>query len=112
MTKDAGFAPYAEDWAQRAGYASLLLDYRFFVASDGLPRDLVVLQKQAEDYQAVVKWARQNPEKFVTDKAVLYGNALSGLSVAKLVIEDAELGFAGAIFQSPLLDGMFIILRL
>ena len=96
-------AVFGEHWASEAGYAALVLDYRGFGESDGEPRNLVSLKKQKEDYEAVLKWARHQPETFRMDKIVLMGSALSSLVVAKLLVEDS--GLAGGMVHGPVLDG-------
>ncbi|KAF9269271.1 alpha/beta-hydrolase [Marasmius fiardii PR-910] len=103
VIKEAGLAPFGERWANDAGYASLIFDYRYFGKSGGEPRNLVDLKKQLEDYQSVIRWARQRPELFVNNKIVVMGSALSGLSVASLVLHDN--GLAGGMAHSPMLDG-------
>lgn len=90
-------------WATDAGYASLIFDYRGFGDSGGEPRSLVSLEKQYEDYLAVINWARTKSEMFHSDKIVVMGSATSGLSVARLVVEES--GLAGGMGHSPLLDG-------
>ena len=94
---------FGEHWARDAGYASLILDYRGFGDSDGRPRNVVVLKKELQDYNAVIEWARAKPDVFRTDKIVVMGSAMSGLLVSYLVNHDA--GLAGGIAHSPLLDG-------
>ncbi|EJC99630.1 alpha/beta-hydrolase [Fomitiporia mediterranea MF3/22] len=102
VVKAAGFQPFGERWAE-AGYASLILDFRFFGDSDGEPRNLAVIKKQVEDYRSVLQWARQHPELFNLDKIVVMGSASSGLVMATLAIE--EPGLAGAMGHCPLMDG-------
>ncbi|KAH8115213.1 alpha/beta-hydrolase [Phellopilus nigrolimitatus] len=102
VLKSAGYAAFGERWAADAGYASLILDYRYFGNSDGEPRNLVVLKKQLDDYCAVINWARQHSELFRTDKIVVMGSALSGLTVATLVVQDS--GLVGGMAHCPLLD--------
>ncbi|KAJ6517531.1 alpha/beta-hydrolase [Mycena vitilis] len=103
VIKDAGLAAFGRRWAVDAQYASLILDYRGFGASDGKPRDFVSLVKQREDYEAVIAWARQRPELFLNNKIVLMGSALSGLVVSQLALDDH--GLAGVMAHSPTLDG-------
>lgn len=103
VIKDAGYAAFGERWAEEAGFASLIFDYRYFGDSGGEPRNLVSLDKQIEDYRSVIKWARQRPEEFLNDKVVVMGSAMSGLSVGTLVLEDSAL--AGGMAHSPVLDG-------
>ncbi|KAJ8488729.1 hypothetical protein ONZ45_g13855 [Pleurotus djamor] len=103
VIKEAGLAIFGERWAIDAGYASLIFDYRGFGDSDGEPRNLVSLEQQLQDYKTVLKWARERPESFRNDKIVVMGSALSGLSVAQLLLEDT--GLAGGMAHSPMLDG-------
>lgn len=63
----------------------------------------MTLDRQQEDYEAVLRWVRARPDLFRDDKIVVMGSALSGLTVAKLVLEDKAL--AGGMAHSPLLDG-------
>ncbi|KIJ48569.1 hypothetical protein M422DRAFT_777801 [Sphaerobolus stellatus SS14] len=69
-------APYAEAFAT-AGYAVLVFDYRRWGDSDGLPRHILHINEQLDDYRSVVKFARQQPE-FDAQKVVLWGTSLSG----------------------------------
>ncbi|KAF7792667.1 hypothetical protein EIP86_003764 [Pleurotus ostreatoroseus] len=95
LEKEAGLAVFGERWAAEAGFASLILDYRGFGSSDGQPRNLIVLEKQVQDFRSVIEWARARPETFRTDKIVVMGSALSGTVVADLVVHDGELaGYA------------------
>ena len=103
VVKEAGMAVFGERWATDAGYASLIFDYRGFGASDGLPRNLLVLEKELQDFRSVIEWARARPEVFRTDKIVVMGSALAGLLVADLVVHDPEL--AGGMSHCPVLDG-------
>ena len=103
MTKDIGLAAFGERWAVEAGFASLILDYRHFGESDVEPSGLVSLQKQLEDYRSVIRYARERPEEFRNDKIVVMGCSLSGLTVARLILE--EDGLAGGLTHCPVLDG-------
>ncbi|TFK50402.1 alpha/beta-hydrolase [Heliocybe sulcata] len=107
LVKKAGLAPFAEAWATEAGYASLVLDYRYFGESDGQPRSLTSLSAQLEDYKTVIAWARARPAQFRTDKIVVMGSASSGLHVASLVANDPQL--AGGMAHCPMLDAYAIM---
>lgn len=108
VIKEAGLATFAEHWAT-AGWASLVFDYRGFGASESHPRDrnVVVLKRQVEDYQSVIKWAKSSDERysFNESKVVVMGSALGGLSVAELVIHADREGIAGGMVHCPVLDG-------
>jgi acetyl esterase/lipase len=103
LTKDAGLQAFAERWAEDAGYASVLFDYRHFGGSGGTPRDKVSLNAQYEDYRSVINWIRQQPERFLGDHVVVMGSAAGGLSVSRLAVQDTKL--AGAMMHCPVLDG-------
>ncbi|KAI0068637.1 alpha/beta-hydrolase [Artomyces pyxidatus] len=108
VTKDAGFQGLGKSWAEEAGFASLMLDFRGLGASDGEPRNLLSLRKHLEDYRSVIEWARGRPELFRADKIVVFGSAMSGLQMAELVVHDGSL--AGGMAQCPLLDGYATIM--
>ncbi|KAJ8514921.1 hypothetical protein ONZ45_g7611 [Pleurotus djamor] len=107
VIKEAGLAVFGERWATDAGYASLIFDYRYFGDSDGEPRNFVSIAQQLEDYKSVLNYARERPETFRNDKIVVMGSALSGLSVAQLLLEDT--GLAGGMAHSPTLDGYAVL---
>lgn len=103
LTKDAGLKAFAQRWANNAGFASLLMDYRGFGASGGEPRNVVSLKNQTEDFLSVVEWVKANPGQFRVDKIVVMGSAMSGLNIAELVVKCKYL--AGGMAHCPLLDG-------
>lgn len=103
MIKDAGLAAFGERWAQEAGYASLILDYRGFGSSGGEPRNLAIVENQLQDFRTVIEYARAHPETFKVDKIVVMGSASAGLYVADLVVHDGQL--AGGMAHVPMLDG-------
>ncbi|KAJ3557698.1 hypothetical protein NM688_g1331 [Phlebia brevispora] len=110
LVKDAGMAVFGERWASEAGWASLILDYRGFGDSDGKPRNFISIEKQIQDYRAVIEWARARPETFRTDKIVPFGSAMAGLCVCDLIVNDPDL--AGGIGHSPVLDGYGTVMGL
>ncbi|KAI0064307.1 alpha/beta-hydrolase [Artomyces pyxidatus] len=103
VTKDAGFQGLGKRWAEDAGFASLMLDFRRLGASGGAPRNLLSVHTHLEDYRSVIEWARARPELFRADKIVVFGSAMSALQMAELVVHDGAL--AGGMAQCPLLDG-------
>lgn len=93
-----GLAPYAEAYAD-LGYASIVFDYRRWGTSgasctlfrsdrmlnfsprwsaDGVPRNLINIKEQLEDYRMVIKFARLQPE-FDGNRVILFGTSFSGL---------------------------------
>lgn len=47
--------PFAQRFAQ-AGYAVVLFDYRNWGGSTGLPREMISLKKQLEDWKSVIQY--------------------------------------------------------
>ena len=58
-TKDMLLEAYALRYTE-AGYGVLTFDYRCFGASDGEPRQLLVIPQQLEDLAAAVAYARES----------------------------------------------------
>ncbi|KIK58905.1 hypothetical protein GYMLUDRAFT_170445 [Collybiopsis luxurians FD-317 M1] len=110
VIKEAGLATFGEHWARRTGFASLILDYRYFGESNGQPRDFLSLDYQLQDYKSVIQWAREKPETFRADMIVVMGSAASGHTVARLLLQDPHL--AGGMAHCPLLDGYETIMAL
>jgi dienelactone hydrolase len=91
---------YAERFAA-AGVAVLVFDYRHFGASGGLPRQIVDVVRQREDYHAAVRWARSCPG-IDPEQVALWGTSFSGGHVIAVAAEDP--GIAAVVAQVPLLD--------
>jgi pimeloyl-ACP methyl ester carboxylesterase len=92
---------FAERFAE-AGYACLVFDYRHFGASDGVPRRLLSVSRQREDWRAALKFARTLPG--VDPGAVIaWGTSFSGGHV--LAMGASEPGIAAVIAQCPFTDG-------
>lgn len=110
LCKEAGLAVFGERWASEAGWASLILDYRGFGDSDGR-RNLVILKNQVQDYLSVISWARssENQTRFLRDKIVVMGSAMSGIAVAEIIIRDDVEGIAGGMAHCPLLDAKAVL---
>lgn len=98
--KEMGLDAYADRFAA-AGYNVLVFDYRHFGASEGVPRQLLDIGKQQQDWIAAVRFARTLPGVDASAVA-LWGTSLSGghvLAVAK------EVDAAAVISQVPHTDG-------
>lgn len=93
--------PFAQRFAQ-AGYAVILFDYRHWGGSTGSPRELVSLEKQIDDWYAVIshvlKSKQVNPHQII-----LWGTGLSGGYVLQLASELKSI--VAAIVQNPFVDG-------
>jgi len=101
-TRDDGLPPYAEAFRD-AGFAVILFDYRHFGASTGEPRQLLDINRQTDDYRAVVAYARRldgvDPARIVA-----WGTSFSGGHVLALAATDPDL--AAVIAQAPFTDGI------
>ena len=92
---------YAKRFAQ-AGYAVVLFDYRNWGGSTGLPRELISLSSQMEDWKTIISFvtALKNVH---TRKIVLWGTSLSGGYVLTLATELKNI--QAIICQVPFVDG-------
>ena len=107
-TRDDGLPDYAEAFAD-AGFAVLLFDYRHFGASTGLPRQLLDIGRQQDDYRAAVQWAR-HAEGIDPDRIALWGSSFSGGHV--LTVAAADPRIAAVIAQAPSTDSIPVIRRM
>lgn len=96
-----GLIPYAQKFAQ-AGYAVVLFDYRFWGGSTGQPRELVSINKQIEDWKAVIAYL--SSQKVIDPrKIILWGTSLSGAYVLSLASELKNI--QAVMVQTPFIDG-------
>jgi len=100
--RTAGLEPYARRFAE-AGLDVLLFDYRHFGASDGLPRQLVSVRRQLEDWAAAIAHARTLPG-VDPDRIALWGSSFSGGHVVVAAARDARV--AALCAQGPMMDGL------
>jgi len=63
------------------------------------------LKRHNEDYQSVIKWAREHPELFQPDKIVLF-ISLAGVAVSDLIVRDEKL--AGAMMSCPTINSEYL----
>ncbi len=101
-TVDSGLLPYAERFAA-AGLDALAFDYRHFGASDGLPRQLVSIPEQLQDYAAAIACARALPS-VDPERIVVWGTSYSGGHVVAVAVADGRV--AAVIAQTPAMDGL------
>jgi len=89
-----------------SGYAAVVFDYRHFGDSDGLPRQVLSLRRQYEDWDAVIGFARDLP---MVDqrRIVLWGTSFSG---GHVIDASWRHGPAAAIIQAPFTDGLSQVL--
>ena len=99
--KAGGLAPFAERFC-REGFAAVVFDYRQWGGSAGQPREELSFPRQREDYRTVIGWAAAHP--YIDPRRVFaWGTSFSGMYIVDLAASDSPL--AGAIAQSPLVDG-------
>lgn len=107
-TRDDGLPPYAEAF-QLAGFAVILFDYRHFGASTGQPRQLLDINRQQQDYRAVIDWARRS-DGIDPDRIVLWGSSFSGGHVLAVAATDPRI--AAVISQAPFTDSIAVMRQL
>ena len=99
-TREASLAQYAERFAED-GYFALVFDYRHFGASDGLPRQLLSIHSQLEDYQAAIDFARTLPA-VDPERIALWGSSFSGGHVIAAAVNDGRVAAVSS--QCPMMD--------
>jgi uncharacterized protein len=100
--KAGGLAPFAERFC-REGFAAVAFDYRQWGGSAGQPREELSFPGQREDYGTVIGWAAAQP-CIDAHRVFAWGTSFAGMYIVELAASDARL--AGAIAQSPLVDGL------
>ena len=101
-TRDDGLPAYAEAFCE-AGYVVALFDYRHFGASTGVPRQLLDIAEQRENYHTVIAWARQL-DGVDPDRIVVWGSSFSGGHVLAVAAQDPRI--AAVIAQAPMTDAI------
>src|SRR2546422_4583259 len=99
--KAGGLARFAERF-RREGFAAVVFDYRQWGGSDGQPREVLSFARQRDDYRTVIGWAAAHPD-IDARRVFAWGTSFSGMYIVELAASDSRL--AGAIGQSPLVDG-------
>jgi dipeptidyl aminopeptidase/acylaminoacyl peptidase len=100
--KAGGLQPFAERFC-REGFAVVVIDYRQWGDSTGWPRDELSVPREREDYGAAIGWAAAHP-KVDAQRIFVWGTSFAGMHVTALAASDTRL--AGAVAQSPLVDGL------
>ncbi|MFI1991046.1 alpha/beta hydrolase [Actinoplanes sp. NPDC020271] len=101
-TKRLGLPAYARKFAA-AGIAAFVFDYRGFGASEGVPRQVIDVAAQRDDYRAAVRHVREMPG-IDPRRVALWGTSLSGGHV--LAVAAADPMITAAIAQVPMIDGL------
>lgn len=101
-TRHCSLDKYARLFAQD-GFNVLLFDYRYLGDSDGEPRQLILPERQVEDWLAAIAYARKLPG--VDGARIgLWGSSYSGGHVMVAAARDGRVKAVTA--QCPMLDGM------
>jgi uncharacterized protein len=100
--KAGGLAPFAERFC-REGFAAVVFDYRQWGGSTGQPREVLSVPRQREDYSTVIGWAAAQPH-LDARRVFAWGTSFAGMYIVELAASDRRI--AGAIAQSPLVDGL------
>jgi fermentation-respiration switch protein FrsA (DUF1100 family) len=101
-TRSLGLLAWAERF-QAAGFAALVFDYRYFGSSGGIPRQVINIAHQQEDYRAAIAFARRTTG-IDPDRIALWGTSLSGGHVVVVAASDARI--AAVVAQVPLADAV------
>ena len=102
MTRRDGLPRFAERFAE-AGIAALSFDFRHLGDSDGEPRQLIDYQRQRDDFDAAIDFAR-TLEGIDDDRIAAWGYSFAGGHVLPVAADDDRL--AAAISMFPMLDGL------
>lgn len=100
--KEMCLEAYAQRFVEQ-GYACLVFDYRHFGSSDGQPRQLLDIDKQLQDWQAAIDYARDLPQ-VDGRRMALWGTSFGGGHV--LVSATRNPAVAAVIAQCPFTDGI------
>jgi dipeptidyl aminopeptidase/acylaminoacyl peptidase len=100
--KAGGLAPFAERFC-REGFAAVAFDYRQWGGSTGEPREELSVPRQREDHSTVIGWTAAHPD-IDARRIFAWGTSFAGMYIVELAASDSRL--AGAIAQSPLVDGL------
>ena len=74
--KEQALPEFAEKFC-KAGFATLVFDYRFFGASEGEPRCQLFPLEMVEDYRNAISWVSEHP-KVDRERICIWGTSYSG----------------------------------
>jgi pimeloyl-ACP methyl ester carboxylesterase len=100
--KAGGLAPFAERF-RRESFAAVAFDYRQWGRSTGQPREELSVPRERKDYSIVTGWTAAQPDIDV-QRIFAWGTSFAGMHIVELAASDSRL--AGALAQSPLVDGL------
>lgn len=99
-TRGMRLPAFAERFVEE-GYACLVFDYRHFGESEGLPRQLLDIKKQRQDWVAATCFARELPG-VDRNRLILWGTSFGG---GHVLATAANQSIAAVIAQCPFTDG-------
>ena len=99
--KEMYFVDYAEAFS-KAGFVSVVFDYRYQGESEGEPRGQIFPWEQIEDFRNAITFAQMQPE-VDADKIGVFGSSYSGGHVICLGAFDRRIKCVAG--QVPLIDG-------
>jgi dienelactone hydrolase len=100
-THDMMISQYEQHFAA-AGIATLAFDYRNMGASDGQPRQRIVMRRLRQDVASAVGFLRDQPD--IDAKRVgLWGTSLGSMHVVRVAAANPDI--AAAVVQCPILYG-------
>jgi pimeloyl-ACP methyl ester carboxylesterase len=100
--KEMRLDAYATKFSE-AGYKVLVFDYRHFGESEGLPRQLLSIKKQHQDWLAAISYISKETE-IEDSKIILWGSSLSGGHVVEIANQIPTL--AAVVSQVPHVNGI------
>ena len=106
-TRELGLDAYALRF-QAAGFSVLVFDYRHYGASEGVPRELMSVGKQLDDWRAAIAFGKTLPN-INPNRVAIWGSSFGGGHVMRLATED--LGVAAAVSQVPFSNGLASLRR-
>lgn len=106
-TRDDALPAYADAFVE-AGFAVVLFDYRHLGASSGMPRQLIDVGKQQDDYRAAIAYAR-GLEGVDPQRIALWGTSFSGGHVICVAATDPRI--AAVVAQCAFTDGVATLLK-
>ena len=101
-TRDCGLAPFAEAFAA-AGYSVFVFDYRHFGASGGEPRQLLIPEREVEDWLSALAFVRRL-DGVRAEAICLWGTSFGGGLVTVAAARDGQV--QAVIAQCPMMDGL------
>ena len=105
LTRRDGVPRFAERFAE-AGIAALSFDFRHLGDSDGEPRQLIDYERQRDDFDAAIDFAR-TLEGIDDDRIAAWGYSFGGGHAVHVAADDDRL--AATISMFPMLDGLAFV---